>query len=96
MQAGRAAVLTPERRRALIAGSVGLGVKAFDANLVIAVVQSAVRAGEDPLVRLRVTGPSDAKGGRSRANRLILAVVLVATALLWLVFVLSDGARVGR
>ncbi len=91
LQAGRAAVLTPERRRALIAGSVGLGIKAFDANLVIAVVQSAVRAGDDPLARLRSAVPGRSIRRASRLTRLLLAAVLAAAALVWLVVAMRTG-----
>ncbi len=56
LQGGRAALLAPERRRQLVARAVHAGLRPFDANLVIAVVQEAARRGEC------VT--SDAFGGR--------------------------------
>lgn len=56
LQGGRAALLAPERRRQLVARAVRAGLRSFDANLVIAVVQEAARRGEC------VT--SDAFGGR--------------------------------
>lgn len=46
---GRAAILRPERRRELIAAAVGKGLREFDANLIIAIVQDAARRGERPV-----------------------------------------------
>lgn len=43
LEGGRAAILRPERRRALVAAATGIGLRLFDANLVIAVVQDAAR-----------------------------------------------------
>jgi hypothetical protein len=41
LEGGRAAILRPERRQALIAQAKRLGLRPFDANLVIAIVQDA-------------------------------------------------------
>lgn len=49
LDGGRAAILPPERRRHLLGIAEGLGLGGFDASLVIAIVQDAVREGEDPL-----------------------------------------------
>lgn len=49
IQGGRAAVLTPDRRCGLLALASRMGLRPFDASLVIAVVQDAARAG-DPLL----------------------------------------------
>lgn len=49
LEGGSAAILAPERRRTLIAMAVGMGLRAFDANLVIAIVQDAARCGLPPL-----------------------------------------------
>lgn len=51
LDGGKAAILTPERRRELVAGAVRMGLRPFDANLVIAIVQDAARRGESPLSR---------------------------------------------
>jgi len=52
LQGGFAAVLTPERRRRLVAGAGRVGLSPFEANLVIALVQhdsrSRDRAGPTP------------------------------------------------
>lgn len=69
VEGGRAAILRPERRRALFERADALGLRAFDANLVIAIVQEAARRGED------VTIPE--RGPRSgRANLQVLAELL--------------------
>lgn len=44
-----AAVLSPEKRDALLRLSQVLGLRPFDANLIIAIVQDSVRCGLDPL-----------------------------------------------
>lgn len=49
IEGGRAAVLRPEKRRNLMALATRLGLRPFDANLVIAIVQDAARAGEPRL-----------------------------------------------
>lgn len=46
LQGGKAAVLTPTKRRELIGAAVQAGIREFDANLIIAVVQDAARRGE--------------------------------------------------
>lgn len=47
-EGGRAAILRPDRRRRLVELGQTLGLRPFDANLVIAVVQDAARRGESP------------------------------------------------
>lgn len=89
LEGGRAAMLRPERRRALIAGAVDRGLREFDANLVIAVVQDAARRSEgiaSPAVRSRlalVPGVADEPGlswllGAAAAVALALFVALVS------------------
>lgn len=46
LQGGLVALLTPERRRRLVARAEGLGLRPFDANLIIAIVQDRARGGE--------------------------------------------------
>lgn len=50
LDGGRAAILAPDKRRHLLKIARQLGLGDFDANLVIAIVQDAVREGDDPLV----------------------------------------------
>lgn len=90
LEGGRAAVLTAERRRGLLRRAQGLGLRAFDANLIIAVVQDEARRGADTLAAraaselLGVVGTSRARGGpngEAAARRGPLAIA-VATVLL--------------
>jgi hypothetical protein len=85
LQGGRAAILTPEERKRLMLVGNRMGLRSFDTNLVIAIVQDGARAGEDPLGtaavgRLRLVGRetelADAKPGPSWA--LVAAMVLAA------------------
>jgi len=62
LQGGRAAIITPEGRRRLMLVGNRLGLRPFDMNLVIAIVQDGARCGEDPLGasatdRLRLVAP---------------------------------------
>lgn len=45
LDGGRAGILVPERRRALIGTAERLGLRRFDANLIIAIVQDRFRRG---------------------------------------------------
>lgn len=56
LEGGSAAILRPERRRALVASAVSRGFRPFDAHLAIAVVQDAVRSGQDGCDRGRMRG----------------------------------------
>ncbi|MBX3363230.1 MAG: hypothetical protein KF866_00570 [Phycisphaeraceae bacterium] len=49
LEGGHAAVLTPDARRRIVRLAVGMGLREFDANLVIAIVQDGVRSGSGPL-----------------------------------------------
>jgi len=73
IEGGRAAILRPEVRRALVDAAEGRGLRAFDAHLIIAVVQDAVRraepvAGPAPLLRVI--------GGGGRAGSMVVPWVL--------------------
>ena len=46
LQGGRAAIVTPDARDALVVRARGLGLREFDAHLIIATVQEAARRGE--------------------------------------------------
>ncbi len=84
LQGGRAAVLTPETRRRLLARAGRLGLRPFDASLVIAVTQDNARRG----------APSDALESDERLDlirperpliptaRIISLTLLAAAALL--------------
>lgn len=49
LEGGKAAILTPERRRHLLGESRRLGFRDFDANLLIAIVQDGRRSGSGAL-----------------------------------------------
>ena len=48
LEGGRAAILRPERRRRLVTLATRLGLRPFDANLIIAIVQDGARRGAPP------------------------------------------------
>ena len=49
LDGGRAAILAPDRRRLLMGNAKEMGLREFDANLVIAIVQDCVRTGHERL-----------------------------------------------
>ena len=49
LEGGRAGILSPEKRRRLVVSAQEIGLRPFDANLIIAIVQDSVRTGEPPL-----------------------------------------------
>lgn len=48
LEGGRAAIMPPESRRMLVGDARRFGLRAFEANLIIAVVQDSARRGEPP------------------------------------------------
>lgn len=48
LEGGRAAILRPDRRRKLVTTATRLGLRPFEANLVIAIVQDGARRGLAP------------------------------------------------
>jgi len=51
IEGGRAAILPPDRRHKLATLARGMGLRPFDASLIIAVVQDGIRSGEGGLSR---------------------------------------------
>jgi len=49
LEGGRAAILRPQRRRALLTQARSMGLRDFDASLVIAIVQDGARTGDGAL-----------------------------------------------
>jgi hypothetical protein len=84
LDGGRAASLAPDRRKRLVAAGVGMGLRTFDANLIIAVVQDGVRTGEGGLSRevesrlafIKGANRSDERG-RTIATVLLIAAIAV-------------------
>lgn len=84
LQGGNAAVLTPESRKRLLAAGQRMGLRAFDANLVIAIVQDGARSGsdalrEDVVARLELVGHArttlEARRGPSIAAMITIALI---------------------
>ena len=71
LQGGRAAILTPERRSRAIRIARMLGVRDFDAHLVIAVVQDRARRGE---ISLPATGQDAGRTSGVEGNQRRLAL----------------------
>lgn len=93
LEGGRAAILRPDRRRDLVAAGVRQGLRPFDANLVIAIVQdqaretdAAVDAALPPGLRM-VRAPRPPAGipplAVLAAAILILAGLMAATLIAW-------------
>ncbi|MBX3357036.1 MAG: hypothetical protein KF745_01280 [Phycisphaeraceae bacterium] len=49
LEGGRAAILTPEHRQRVVRLATSLGLRPFDAHLVIAIIQDSARTGDGPL-----------------------------------------------
>ena len=92
LEGGAAAVLRPERRHRLVKMAVALGLRPFDANLIIAIVQDAARTGEGPLgpsvpERLALIRPPDEPAAPvlwSMLTALAIGTMLMATIVLWI------------
>lgn len=97
LDGGRAAILTPARRTELESLAKLIGLRAFDASLVIAIVQDAARAGRPPLNedverRLMLVRPADP--GRDAVpawQYLVAAAVLGLTIFVCLTRWVSGG-----
>ncbi|MCC6677438.1 MAG: hypothetical protein IT436_09865 [Phycisphaerales bacterium] len=89
LQGGLVALLTPERRQRLMHRAGGLGLRPFDANLIIAIVQDRARGGEFELdasadVRLGMIRPAGGAPPPRRAP--VWMMVLSAVALAGAIF----------
>ncbi|GAB4517425.1 MAG: hypothetical protein Tsb0013_21700 [Phycisphaerales bacterium] len=79
LEGGRSAILRPERRARLVDLATRMGIRPFDAHLVIALTQDAARQGEladTPGTRSRDDLTSGAMQGRADP-RVILTVALI-------------------
>lgn len=89
LEGGRSAILRPGNRRRLVQIARTLGLRPFDANLVIAVVQDAARRGEtpanaEPIASLAMV-PAAGAGERAperRSASWVFVVALVSAMLL--------------
>lgn len=94
LEGGRAAALPADKRRRLVGSAVRLGIREFDAHLIIAMVQDRARREPEPAVvrpseRAVVNGLSlDARAGSGRIvwllalSALLGAVILAALVLI--------------
>jgi len=96
IEGGRAALLRPEARKRLLSEARSLGLRPFDANLVLAIVQDQARIGgsmrpELLAPRLAIVPPGDGAdaapinpGSASTRSRLwLLAVILISLIAAW-------------
>ncbi len=93
LQGGQAAVLSPDARRRIVRLATQMGLRPFDANLVMAIVQDGARSGagslspevEERLTLVRAPGPDR----RSMpwwplVSALALALMLIIAGVRWL------------
>lgn len=87
LEGGRAAILRPEARARLVSSASRMGLRPFDANMVIAIVQDAARRGEDPRAAEHLSAVGAARPGpRPRTGPLLLLSAVLAAA--WAAFLL--------
>jgi hypothetical protein len=87
IQGGRAAILTPEHRARAVRIARMLGVRDFDAHLVIAVVQDRARRGEIEVHRTDLFVPESMRAAARTRGRLLpesgaIALLQIAAATL--------------
>lgn len=79
LEGGPCAILPPHKRREVATRAASLGLREFDANLVIAIVQDAVRRGaskRDEITGLLLLAPAPRKESQDALALSALAVVL--------------------
>ena len=97
LEGGRAAILPPERRARLVCLATSLGLRPFDAHLVIAIVQDDARTGTRPLADTAkhrvalVRPPADPFDAGALAIRLAIAALLAAAIVLTVIGWLESG-----
>lgn len=99
LEGGTAALLTPERRRSLLATSQRVGLRDFDANLIIAIVQDGRRSGkgglnpevEHSLLMVTPADPAKAKQGPPEWIRFAVAGAILGTMMAWMLTKLISG-----
>ncbi len=88
LEGGRSAILRPDRRHSLVANAQSMGMRPFDANLIIAIVQDGARRGEhldhhQTVSRLSFVGPTIEKVATRRGGRLAVMVMAVTLGVAW-------------
>jgi len=95
IQGGRAAILTPECRARLLGIGTRMGLRPFDTNLVIAIVQDGARCGEplgeaseERLALVRPVPDASARAGWWT----LLAAIMLGSAFFWIAVRWLTGA----
>lgn len=92
LEGGRAAILPPSRRRQLIDSATRQGMRPFDANLVIAIVQDDVRtSANSDLPTLSLVRPPQAPPGIAWTIGTCAAIGLLSLAMLSLLIAWITG-----
>ena len=86
---GSGGLLGPEQRDRLLRTATRMGLRSFDANLVLAIVQDAARRGESPLSRasaerLTHVGRAEPRDSRGPIGSSAIAVFVLASVVFWL------------
>jgi len=79
LEGGPAAILSPDRRERLVRLATRIGLRPFDENLIVAIVQDSVRSGRQDLghaVEQRLTLIRPPQLHRPAARSITLAIVL--------------------
>ncbi|MGD9689195.1 MAG: hypothetical protein AB7K52_00400 [Phycisphaerales bacterium] len=89
LEGGVAAILTPEKRRRLLATARRVGLRDFDASLVIALVQDGRRSGKgglNPEVERSLTliRPADRPRGAPEWVRFAIAAAIMGAIMTWM------------
>lgn len=91
LEGGKAAILRPEVRKRLLTEGTSMGLRSFDANMIIAVAQDAAQRGVmtdsgDVLGQLRFVGVADRASSPMRVMffAAFLATVVVAGLAAWI------------
>lgn len=85
LEGGACAILRPDRRRRILDLAQGMGLRPFDANLIIAIVQDSARRGigaehEETSARLELVGSARTSDVAERAGGVWMSVAWAACA----------------
>ncbi|MBL8745483.1 MAG: hypothetical protein JNK58_03910 [Phycisphaerae bacterium] len=82
LEGGRAAIMPPESRRMLVGEARRFGLRAFEANLIIAIVQDGARRGQSPVSAATAELIGVIPTQRRREAKQLLAQRLIVAALM--------------
>lgn len=94
LEGGRAAILRPERRRELVGNAQTMGLRPFDANLIIAIVQDGARRGEhlhdaQTVSRLSFVGSTFDRAVSRKGGRAVAMVVAITLGVAWAAWLIA-------